>query len=243
MATDTYEVLKDGTTLHKDVRELTNPMTGDVVGYQRGNGKIYLEGEIVKAADVGSLYKDALEDEDHPAHEYVAARLRKVSDEPSEDINRRLGVPFAGYDDMDTDEVVAAMRNLPSATIQAIKRYESSKDEPRSEIADYSIGFGEHPDDRQLAELDVPPAAGGKAVSKITTRNVPEDGPVQHGEGVTGTGEPNAPFGSKKKSAVKAPTATSKRAGRRPRSGAKAKPNGNGEENGGDSGTESDSNE
>jgi hypothetical protein len=215
---DTYEVLRDGLTLHKDVRPLKNPLTGEPVGYQRGMGRVYLRGEKVAASDVASIYRDALENKDDPLHETMKSRLKKSGDEPTEDLARRLGLPFDGYDEMETKDIVAVMRSMPSATVQNIKRYESQQDDPRTEIVNYNVGFGEHPDDRQLAELEVPDPAEGKAAAEITSRNVPESGPVEHGEGVTGTGEPKVPFGAKKAAAAKSADNKS-RSGRRSRSG------------------------
>jgi len=224
--TESYEVIDDAVTIHRDVRQLTNPLTGEPVGFQRGNGATYLQGDILTVEQVAQVYRDALDDKNDPNHEFVSTKLRKTSDEPGENLEARLDVPFDGYEDMDEDDVVRAMSVLPSATIQRIKRYESNK-ENRSAIVNYSIGFGEHPDERQNTKLDVPEADENKAVGELTTRNVPDGGPVQHGEGVTGTGEPNKPFGSTKASAGEgkgsAPRAPRTRSGRRPRSAPKKK--------------------
>lgn len=230
MATaESYEVLADALTVHKDVRELRHPVTNEVTGHQMGGGRIYLEGERIPANEVSATYKQILDDPDNPSHEYLSARLRKVSDEPREDIGRRLGVPFDGYDDMEVDDIVKAMRVLPSATIQRIKQYEATK-ENRTEIVDYNIGFGEHPDERQNTKLEPPEQDEDKVVRNVATRNVPEEGPVEHGEGVTGTGTagPAKPFGSKaadeKRGAARAPRA---RRGRRERTQEQNKENEN----------------
>jgi hypothetical protein len=215
MATEqNYEVLVDELTLHQDVRALRHPLTGEPTGYQLGGGKTYLLGEIIEGKNLASVYKNALDDSDHALHESLSEKLKPVGAEPSEDVARRLGLPFEGYADMDTEEIVAAMRVLPSRTIQNIKEYEAQQDDPRTEIVDYDIGFGEHPDERQNTELDLPEPDENKPVREGVTREVPDDGPVQHGEGVTGTGEPKKPFGTKKA----AEKASAPRRGRRARS-------------------------
>lgn len=186
------------------VDELTVPRTiatlqqGDgTVFYQNGMGRTYLRGEVIDPDKVADDWKIALDEgEDNSLYGHLVNKLRLVSDEPHEDIAGRLGLPFDGYDDMDAESIVRAMSVLPSATIQRIKTYEATRGaDARSEIVDYNIGFGEHPDDRQLAqpqEVEVDPT---KAAGRITTRNVPEDGPVQRGEGFTGTGDPQKAYG------------------------------------------------
>jgi hypothetical protein len=173
-----------------------------------------------------------LDDKDHELHEAVSRKLKKVSDEPGQNLEMHLGLPFDGYDDMETEDIVNAMRVLPSATVSRIKQYEESK-EGRSEIVNYNVGFGEHPDARQNAELDVPEPDENKAVREITTREVPNSGPVRHGEGITGTGEPAVVPGTVKSEAAeeeednssgsKKTRAPKARAGRRARTAPKAK--------------------
>ena len=80
MATDTYEVLADEYTVHKQIGELTDPITGAVTGVQQGSGKVYLKGDVLSAADVSPLIIEALEDEDNPNHDYVSKRLVKSSE-------------------------------------------------------------------------------------------------------------------------------------------------------------------
>jgi hypothetical protein len=198
MATSSYEVLVDELTVHQDVRPLFNPVNGEPRGFQMGRGRIWIKGEKIPEDEVATFYKDALDDKDHPAHEELSRKLKKTSGEGQEDLAKRLGLPFEGYDDMDEDAIVSAMRVLPSATIQRIKRYEQAKDEPNPRVVNYNIGFGESPLDRQLTEVDQNEMDENKAVRNITTRNVPDDGPVQPGEGITGTGDPQIPYGSAK---------------------------------------------
>lgn len=200
-----YKVLVDELTVHRDLRELKNK-EGEVTGRQLGLGKVHLRGEVIPDGQVGQVYKDALEDEDHEANSWVSARLEKVSDDASEDLAARLGLPFEEYGEMDEDDIVAAMRHLPSGTIQRIKTFEAQQDEPRDKIVYYSIGFGTDPDARQegrtraatVENEDRAVAEEDKATAKLTTRDVPEEGTVQHGEGYTGTGEGNRPYGAKK---------------------------------------------
>lgn len=197
-----YKVLVDEYTVHKKVGELTDPITGRLLGIQQGSGKVYFKDELIPESAVSPLIVEALEDEDHPSHEYLAARLEKTSGDASQNTALRLGVPFAGYDDMDEEEVLAALVNLPSATIAAVKRYES-ENENRERIAQYNVGFGESPTDRQEGRKgsDLDEEGSGneeKAVSDLTTREVPEEGLVQVGDGITGTGDPQIPHGSQK---------------------------------------------
>lgn len=205
-----YEVLAEEYTAHRDVRVLKNK-EGEVTGRQLGLGKTYYKGEVIPDDALGQVYKDILEDEDAESHEYLKARLKKVDAKSSEDAAKRLGLPFEGYDDMDEDEVVAAMRHLPSGLIQRIKQYEEEHGEGRPKITGYIIGFGTDPDARQEGRVGAEPVsdedhdAEGKATAKLTTRSVPgvdddapDEGIVQHGEGFTGTGEGAKPYGKDK---------------------------------------------
>ena len=180
------EVLVDEVTALRTVNEL--PQQDGSVRYQNGMGQTFLLGEVIPADQFAKNWYEALEngDEDDPLYQSLSKKFKLVSDDPSEDAARRLGLPFDGFDDMELDEIVAAMRVLPSATVQRIKEYESKRDEPRTEITDYVIGFGEHPDERQLRELEVDDVDEEKAVRRLKTRKVPDDGPVEFGEGVTG---------------------------------------------------------
>ena len=202
MANDSYEVLVDQLTVHRQVGELTDPISGRVIGIQQGQGKTYFRGEVIPAEAVSPLLRDALDDEDNPLHESVSKRLKKSSSDESENTERRLGVPFAGYDEMDEDEILTAMTNLPSPTIQVIKRFEA-QGEGRERIVNYSVGFGESAIDRQegrvSSDLDEDNRGDeSKAASRLTTREVPEEGAVQPGDGITGTGDPQIPHGSQK---------------------------------------------
>lgn len=191
-----YEVIDhDEVTVHKTVSSLVQ--ADGSMFHQNGMGRTYVLGEIVPPDEVAEDWKEALEkgDENDPLYRAVSAKLRPVGDEPAEDVAQRLGLPFVGYDEMDADDIVNAMRVFPSATIQKIKDYESRRDDPRHEIIDYNIGYGEHPDARQNAEIEDTDVDETKAVRRLTTREVPEDGPVQRGEGVTGTGDPQTPYG------------------------------------------------
>ncbi len=196
-----YEVLAKEYTVHRDVRVLTDN-DGKVTGKQLGLGKVCFQGEVLPDDAVGSVYKDALDNEDHASHAYISKRLKKVSGEPSQNTAQRLGMPFADYGDMDEDAVLAAMKHLPSGVINAIKRYESEIGEGRDKIVNYSIGFGTDPDARQegrvgsavLDEGDRSVEPDEKASAKLVTRAVPgvgddaEGDAVKHGEGYTGVG-------------------------------------------------------
>jgi hypothetical protein len=199
---DTYEVLVDELTVLKTIGVLTDPITGREIGVQQGAGRIAYKGEKIPASEVSSLWVEALDDEDNPLHESLSRKLSKSGDEPYEDQERRLGVPFSGYDDMDEKDLLDAMRVLPSSTVALIKQYESQRDDPRERVAQYNVGFAESPRDRidGLVSSDLDEDGAGdeeKQTAVLTTRNVEEDD-VQLGEGITGTGDPEIPYGAGK---------------------------------------------
>lgn len=191
-----YEVLVDEVTVLQTIARLQQ--ADGSVFYQNGLGRTYLLGEVVPPDKVADDWKEALEAGEGSLYDAISRRLKAVSDEPVEDTAQRLSLPFDGYDDMDEDDLVRAMSVLPSATIQRIKEYESGREEPRERIVNYNIGYGESPDDRQFGKggSEAAPPDEGKAAGQIATRNVPDEGPVTHGEGVTGTGEPAVPPGT-----------------------------------------------
>jgi len=196
-----YEVIdRDEVTVPRTVAVLDQADGSKL--YQNGMAKTWLLGEVIPPDEVAENFKEALEAKEGALYERIKNKLKPVSDEPGEDAAMRLGLPFPGFDDMEVDNIVAAMSVLPSATIQRIKAYEALSEDPRSEIVDYNIGYGEHPDQRQTTDLDAIAEESeenmddNKAVRRIATRDVPEDGPVKHGEGVTGTGEPQKAYGA-----------------------------------------------
>lgn len=197
MSADTYEVLVDGLTVHRQIGELTDPVSGQRTGIQQGDGRVYFKGDVIPASRVSPLLIEALENEDHPNHESVSRKIRKSGDEASESPGQRLGGPFDGYDEMSEEEVVAAMRNLPSATKRRIIQYEQAT-QNRGQIVNFNIGYGVDPDahqeDRVGSEYQEP--AEDKPSARVKTRNVPEEGNVEHGEGITGDGTPSIPPGT-----------------------------------------------
>jgi hypothetical protein len=217
MAKDNVRVLADEVTLYREVGKLTDPTTGEVTGRQNGRGYVAFKGDVVPASEITPDILNALDDEDHPSHEAVSKRLERVSADADLDASAHLGAPFEGYKEMSEEEVVAAMRHLPSATIQRIKSYEEDR-ENRPKIVGYVIGYGESAVARQEGDKSVVGELGetneDKTAASLTTREVPDDGPVVPGDGITGTGEPQIPHGSRTeaKSGSK-----SKRSGRRAR--------------------------
>jgi hypothetical protein len=194
-----YEVLDDEVTVLRTTASLRQ-QDGSTI-YQNGMGRTYLKGEVIADENVAEDWKEALESGEGALFEALSTKLKVVTDDPKEDSPARLGLPFEGYDDMDPADVVAAMRLLPSATINRIKDYEETRGaEARAEIMDYNIGYGEAPLDRQTTELEdrTGEQDPDKAVRVLTTREVPEDGTVQPGEGFTGTGDPDKPYGVEK---------------------------------------------
>jgi hypothetical protein len=214
-----YKVLVDELTVHQTVGALPQP-DGSTV-YQNGLGETYLRDEVIDDDLVAEDWKAALESGEGKLHDSLSKVLEQTGDEP-ELSARRLGVPFEGYDDMEEEDILSAMKVLPSAAIVRIKEFEASRDEPRENIAGYNIGFGESPLDRQEDRVggDLQEGDEDKAVARLTTRDVPEEGPVVPGEGITGTGDPDVGYGSKKDEesgeGIKG-TAKARRRGRRDR--------------------------
>jgi len=206
-----YEAVVE-VTVHKDVRPLINPMTGEPRGFQLGAGRTYPEGAVIAEENIASAWREVLSDPSHPVYETLSAKLKPVSDDPTDNL-AAFGEPFADYDEMEAEDVVQAMRVLPSATIQLIKVYEAGK-ENRPEIVNYNIGFGEHPTERATQPEEVEQDEN-KAVREMTTTEVTEDG-IELGEGVTGSGMPQVPPGFKKRSAGETKPAAQRR-GRRAR--------------------------
>ena len=189
-----YKVLVDELTVHQTVGALPHP-DGSTV-YQNGLGETYLRDEVIDDDLVAEDWKEALDSGEGKLNDSLSKVLEKTGDEP-ELSARRLGVPFEGYDDMEEEDILSAMKVLP---IVRIKEFEASRDEPRQNIAGYNIGFGESPLDRQEDRVggDLQEGDEDKAVARLTTREVPEEGPVIPGEGITGTGDPDVGYGSKK---------------------------------------------
>jgi hypothetical protein len=213
-----YKVLVDEVTVHKTINKLPQP-DGSYI-YQNGLGKTYFRDEVVPDEEMAEDWREALESGEGPMAEALAKRFEQSSDDTTA-TGRRLGAPFAGYDDMDEDDVLNAMRMLPSAAINRIKEYEEQRDEPRERITGYNIGYGESAVDRQEGRVSSDAQEGDpdKAAQRVATREVPEEGPVVPGEGITGTGDPQVPYGSREdgeKGDIKG-TGSPRRRGRRDR--------------------------
>lgn len=214
-----YKVLVDELTVHQTVSKLPQP-DGSTV-YQNGLGDTYLRDEVIDDDLVAEDWKEALESGEGKLHDSLSKVLEQTSDDP-ELSARRLGVPFEDYDEMEEDDILTAMKVLPSRAITRIQEYEATRDEPRENIVHYNIGYGESPLDRQENRVsgDLQEGDEDKAVARLTTREVPEEGPVVAGEGITGTGDPEVGYGSKKDDepgeGIKG-TAKSRRRGRRDR--------------------------
>ena len=191
-----YKVLSDEVTVHRTIAKHPQP-DGSVV-YQNGMGQTYFRDEVVPDELFAEDWAEALKSGEGPLYESLSKQFEESSDDTSSP-GARLGSPFAGYDDMDEDDVLAAMKHLPSAAIGRIQEYEGSRDEPRERITGYNIGYGESAIDRQEGKVSGDAQEGNpdKASARISTREVPEEGPVVPGEGITGTGDPQIPYGSR----------------------------------------------
>jgi hypothetical protein len=189
-----YKVLVDELTVHQTIAKLPQP-DGSTI-YQNGLGETYFRDEVIPDEKVAEDWREALDSGEGALNDSLSKVLEKSSDEGGSNA-ARLGIPFAGYDDMEEDDVLTAMKNLPSAAIQRIKEYEESRDEPRERIAGYNISSGESAIDRQEGKVssDLQDTDESKPVARINTREVPEEGPVVPGEGITGTGDPQTSYG------------------------------------------------
>src|SRR3954469_25084883 len=169
---DTYEGTEDEVTILKTVSKLPQPDGAFV--YQNGLGRVYLKGEVIPASEVAEDWKEALESGEGDVFESLKDKLKKSSDDVHES-SARLALPFVAYDEMEVDDIVSAMRSLPSATIQRIKEYESMRgEEARLEVVDFNIGYGEGPHERQNAQPEEPEDGldEEKAVRVLKTREV-----------------------------------------------------------------------
>lgn len=192
-----YKVLVDELTVHKTVSRLPQP-DGSVI-YQNGLGDTYYRGEVIPDDAIADDWREALESGEGSFAEGLKSKLEVSSGDESSS-SARLGVPFEGYDDMEEDDVLNAIRNLPSAAVNRVKEYEAQRDNPRERIVQFNIGFGESPMDRQEGRVssDLQDTNSDKAAAQIATREVPEEGLVVPGEGITGTGDPQTAYGTRK---------------------------------------------
>jgi hypothetical protein len=219
-----YKVLADEVTVHQTIASLPQP-DGSVI-HQNGLGQTYFRDEVIPDDKVAVDWREALDSGEGVLHDSLSKVLEQSSDDVSESSSARLGVPFAGYDDMDEDDVLNAMKALPSAAMLRIKEYEGQRDEPRQRIIGYNIGFGESSIDRQEGRVssDLQDTNEDKASARINVREVPDEGPVVPGEGITGTGDPQMSYGSREGDDDDAPdvnaikgSGTTRRRGRRDR--------------------------
>jgi len=213
-----YKVLVDEVTVHKTITSFPQP-DGSTV-HQNGMGQTYYRDDVIPDDDIAVDWKEALESGEGKLNDSLSHVLEKTGDEGGVS-SRAAGVPFVGYDDMEEDDVLAALKALPSAAQQRVKEYEATRDEPRERIVGYNTGFGESPMDRMEGKVsgDLQEATE-KPSARIATREVNvDDNEVKAGEGVTGTGDPQKPYGAeadKEKGDVKGQGLKSRR-GRRDR--------------------------
>lgn len=197
MAESGFKVLVDELTVHKAVRQLTHPVTGEPTGWQQGAGETWFLDEVIPASQMNPEWAEALEsgDENNPLYADLSKKLEASSDEPAINEAYRMGLPFEGYDDMEEDDILAAMRVLPSPAVMRIKDWERQKGaDARESIALFNIGFGEAPDDRntgRIGQAEDEETDDNKPVRAMSTRSLDlESGEFQYGEGITGSGDP-----------------------------------------------------
>ena len=171
-----YKVLVDEVTVHQTIAKLPQP-DGSYV-YQNGLGKTYYRDEVIPDDKVAENWREAMDEGDSALGESLNRKLEKTSGDEESSTSARLGVPFAGYDDMDEDDVLNAMKMLPSAAINRVKEYEAQRDDPRQRIVGYNVGFGESAVDRQEGRVssDLQDTDESKPAARINTREVPGRG-------------------------------------------------------------------
>lgn len=219
-----FEVLVDELTIHRAVRELKHPITGEGMGWQQGNGETWFLGEVVPAEAINPEWVEALESGEGELYEALKDKLKPSSEEPAVSDAVRMGMPFEGYDDMDEEDILAAMRVLPSAAVIRIQEWEKAH-EGRDNITQFNIGYGVSPNDYQEGKVpggsDEAEQDESKPVRAIRTRKVEEGEPTVPGEGITGTGDPQIEPGTAAREEAKEsdeePAPAARRAGRRPR--------------------------
>lgn len=218
-----FAVLVDELTVHQATRELNHPITGEKMGFQQGNGGTWFLDEVIPAEALNPEWVEALEKGEGSLYESLKDKLAPSNEEPTLSDAVRMGAPFEGYDEMDEDDILLTMRVLPSATVLRIIEWEKAH-ENRPEIVGFDIGFGVSPSAYQEGKVPGGDASmegdETKAVRAIRTREIPEDGPVIPGEGITGTGDPAVEPGTAAAEEENGGTkrkAPKRRAGRRPR--------------------------
>jgi hypothetical protein len=145
-----------------------------------GNGNItyehknvtYYYGEAVPRDEISPEILDALDEADENNKLYQSLRDKLVPGEGSDALSVRLGVPFAGYDDLDEDEVINLFRVAPGATVAVAKEYEA-RNQNRPKVLAYNVGTREGVTDRLdgnlSSERDDP---AEKPTADIVTREV-----------------------------------------------------------------------
>src|SRR4051795_7728670 len=99
-----YKVLMDEVTVHQTVASLPQP-DGSVI-HQNGLGQTYFRDEVIPDDKVAVDWREALDSGEGALHDSLSKVLEQSKDDDSESSSARLGVPFAGYDDMDEDDVL-----------------------------------------------------------------------------------------------------------------------------------------
>jgi len=170
-------------------KEPLRDMNGNEVGYDHLN-HTYYNGEIIPNEKISPVVIEKLKSTDE--NDKAAQRLQKVLVEVDEngeslDLKRRLGVPFEGYDDMEEDDIVAALHFLPGEAVQAVKDYEATRETPRYKVTSFNVGRRDNNFERVAGDpvrsSVRQDAAEGKASAALVTREVGED-TVQVGEGL-----------------------------------------------------------
>ena len=101
-----YKVLVDELTVHRTIAKLVQA-DGSVV-YQNGLGQTYYRDEVIPDETLRRTVREVLESGEGPLYESMSQKLEQSSDESGGQA-ARLGVPFAGYDEMEEDDVLTAM--------------------------------------------------------------------------------------------------------------------------------------
>ena len=188
-----YKVLVDELTVHQTVAKLPQP-DGSTI-YQNGLGETYYRDEVIPDDKVAEDWREALDSGEGPLNDSLSKVLEKSSDEGRAAL-LRLGVPFAGYDDMEEDDVLNAMKSLPSAAIQRDQGVRGSSVTTRVSASLATASDSGSPPStarKEGCQATCRTPTRASRVARINVREVPEEGPVVPGEGITGTGDPQHP--------------------------------------------------
>lgn len=171
MADKQYHVSEDVPALlvPKAIAELDDG-TGNI-RYEHQNVTYYAT-ETVPREEISPEILAALDEADENNRIYAVLKDKLVEGAGNSVLETRLGTPFAGYDDLDEDQIIELFRVLPGETVAVAKEYEA-RNKGRAKVLSYNSGTREGATDRLegnlSADRDDPEV---KPVSERVTREV-----------------------------------------------------------------------